>query len=200
MQAGSYTFGLYAEDSKSVRSAIFAFPISVTSGTIATVSGIFIAPTIAVDKDVVKRGDSVSIFGESAPDSEVTIQVNSEPIFVKTDADDDGVYLYSFNTGLVETGGHTTKSKAAYNGTVSGFSLAVAFEVNDTGEGKPKPKCKKADLNCDGKVNLVDFSIAAYWYKRTLSATFIPTEVERLNGDGKVDLVDFSIMAYYWSG
>jgi hypothetical protein len=49
-------------------------------------------------------------------------------------------------------------------------------------------------------VNLVDFSIAAYWYKRTLKTDFIPIEAQRLSGDGKVDLVDFSIMAYYWSG
>jgi hypothetical protein len=46
----------------------------------------------------------------------------------------------------------------------------------------------------------VDFSIAAYWYKRTLSADFKKIEKERLNGDGKIDLTDFSIMAYYWSG
>ena len=58
----------------------------------------------------------------------------------------------------------------------------------------------RADLNCDKRVNLVDFSIAAYWYKRTISAEFAVKEKERLNGDGKVDLVDFSIMAFYWTG
>jgi hypothetical protein len=128
------------------------------------------------------------------------IQVNSEPIYVKTDADTDGAYIYSFNTGLIENGQHTTKSQAALAGTVSGFSLAANFEVSETGIGKPKPKCAKADMNCDGRVNLIDFSIAAFWYKRPLSQSFAPIEVERLNGDGKVDLVDFSIMAYYWTG
>jgi hypothetical protein len=49
-------------------------------------------------------------------------------------------------------------------------------------------------------VNLVDFSIAAYWYKRPLSADFKVKEAAKLNGDGKIDLVDFSIMAYYWTG
>ncbi|MBU2544617.1 dockerin type I repeat-containing protein, partial [Patescibacteria group bacterium] len=58
----------------------------------------------------------------------------------------------------------------------------------------------KGDLNGDGRVNLVDFSIAAYWYKRTISAEFAVKESERMNGDGKVDLVDFSIMAFYWTG
>jgi hypothetical protein len=201
IQAGSYTFGLYAEDSAGVRSSIFAFPISVTSGTIATVTGIFIAPTISVDKEVVKHGNDVVIFGESAPGAEMTIQVNSTPIYVKTDSDaTDGGYIYTFNTGLIENGPHTTKSKATLGGTVSSFSLAVGFEVNDTGEGGDKWICRKADLNCDTKVNLIDFSIAAFWYKRPLDAQFIPIEIERLNGDGKVDLIDFSIMAYYWTG
>ena len=58
----------------------------------------------------------------------------------------------------------------------------------------------KCDLNEDGRCNLVDFSIAAFWYKRKLSPEFIVREKRHLNGDGKVDLVDFSIMAYYWTG
>jgi hypothetical protein len=58
--------------------------------------------------------------------------------------------------------------------------------------------CKKPDLNCDKKVNLIDFSILAYWYKRPLTKE--AKQKVDLNGDGKVDLVDFSIMAYYWTG
>jgi hypothetical protein len=50
-------------------------------------------------------------------------------------------------------------------------------------------------MNNDKQVNLVDFSIAAYWYKRPSP----PANID-LNSDGKVDLVDFSIMAYYWTG
>jgi hypothetical protein len=47
---------------------------------------------------------------------------------------------------------------------------------------------------------LVDFSIAAYWYKRPISDTFKVIEKQWLNGDGKISLVDFSIIAYYWTG
>ena len=54
---------------------------------------------------------------------------------------------------------------------------------------------KRGDANGDGRVNLVDFSVAAYWYKRANP----PASVD-LNGDRKVDLVDFSIMAFHWSG
>jgi hypothetical protein len=42
---------------------------------------------------------------------------------------------------------------------------------------------------------LIDFSIAAYWYKRPS----VPENVD-INSDGKVDLIDFSIMAFHWTG
>lgn len=64
----------------------------------------------------------------------------------------------------------------------------------------PKPeqrpdKCTEvvADLNCDTKVNLIDFSIMIYWYEKTP-----PDEVD-LYKDGKINISDFSIMAYYWT-
>ncbi len=56
------------------------------------------------------------------------------------------------------------------------------------------------DLNADCKVNLTDFSIAAYWWGRTLDADFLKLEARRLSGDGKISLEDFSILAYYWTG
>ncbi len=51
------------------------------------------------------------------------------------------------------------------------------------------------DVNADGRVDLVDFSIMAYWYGRPH-----PPALVDLNADGKVDLVDFSIIAYHWTG
>jgi hypothetical protein len=53
------------------------------------------------------------------------------------------------------------------------------------------------DLNCDGKVNLVDFSIMAFWFGRTLTGKGLDAD---LNHDSKVNLVDFSIMVFHWTG
>jgi hypothetical protein len=201
LSAGNYNFSVYSEDNKGKRSSSFSFPVSISAGITAKVSGIFIAPTIAVDKTEVKRGENIAIFGQTAPEAEVTIAVNSDQeFFNKTQADKNGVYLYNFDTSLVELGQHSTKSKAALAQEVSVFSQDVGFLVGNKTVVKDDMKCSKADLNCDHKVNLVDFSIAAYWYKRSISAEFALIEIERLNGDAKVDLVDFSIMAYYWTG
>lgn len=57
---------------------------------------------------------------------------------------------------------------------------------------------KKGDFNNDTKVNIADFSILAYWYKRPLTPVAIRQCID-LNNDGKITLADFSILAYYWN-
>lgn len=196
LATGNYIFSLYGEDSQGRRSTLFNFPLYITQGTLTTIGGIFIAPTIDVDKTQVARGDNIAIFGQSVPNADITIAVNSDQeFFEKLTSDKDGAYLYNFDTSPLENGQHSTKSKAALAGLISSFGTSVGFVVGKTNIIKTNTTCGKADVNCDGGVNLIDFSIEAYWYKRSSP----PLKVD-LNGDGKVDLVDFSIMAYYWSG
>ena len=58
----------------------------------------------------------------------------------------------------------------------------------------------RADLNEDCRVNLTDFSVAAYWWERPMDDDFRSAEREKLNDDGRVTLEDFSVIAYYWTG
>ncbi len=204
--AGNYIFSVYSEDKDGRRSALLTFPVSVTAGATTNISGIFIAPTIAVDKSEVKRGDNVVIFGQSATSADIVISVNSaEEFFAKTISDQNGIYLYNFDTSPLEYGAHTTKSKASIgNQLISSYSPLINFKVgtkNVDAVLEPAAKCPaKGDLNGDCKVNLIDFSIAAFWNKKTLSGSIIQKEKINLNGDGKINLVDFSIMAFYWTG
>jgi hypothetical protein len=195
---GNYIFSLYAEDISGIRSNLSTFPASITKGATTSAGGIFIPPTIGVDQPQVERGDNIAILGQSLPNGVITIVVNSaEPHYVKTNADDDGIYLYNFDTAVLEEGHHITKSKAANGNEISTYGSTAEFVV---GSGEGSTACGKADLNCDGRVNLVDFSIAAYWYGRPLSDDFKVIEARSLNGDAAVNIIDFSIMAYYWSG
>ncbi len=50
----------------------------------------------------------------------------------------------------------------------------------------------------DGVVNLVDFSILAFWYGKKLPEDM--KKIVDLTGDGVVDLKDFSILASNWTG
>jgi hypothetical protein len=202
LSAGNYTFSVYGEDKKGFRGSPFTFPIYITAGVTTKIGGIFLAPTIAVDKSEVIRGDNIIIFGQGAQNAKITINVNSEAnIFVQQQADKDGIYLLNFDSSVLELGGHSTKSKQAVGSEISPFSNTVDFKVGTKNTKFEPGKCaEKGDLNSDCRVDLVDFSIAAYWYKIKLSDSFKLIEKEHLSADGKIDLIDFSIMAYYWSG
>jgi len=197
VSAGNYIFSLYSEDNKGNRSSLLTFPLTVTFGVTTNVTNIFIAPTIDIDKSEVRRGEDIAIFGQSAPQADIIILVSSdEEFFAKTISDKNGIYLYNFDTAVLDYGSHYTKSKASIaNQIISSFSYVINFKVGTKTVLKTIGKCGKADLNCDTKVNLIDFSVAAYWYKR-----LSPPQNADLNKDGKIDLVDFSIMAYYWTG
>jgi hypothetical protein len=197
---GTYNFSIYAEDAKGKKSSSFSFSIQVTAGTTVNIGNIFLSPTVDIDKDEVKQGDNVVIFGQSAPKSTVTISVHS-PIesFYTTVANNAGSYLYNLNTALLDLGDHQAKSKAATtDDQLSNFSDAVSFVIGSQNKTKNDTSCQnqKSDLNCDSSINLVDFSMMAYWYKHGGTP---PKNVD-INGDGKITLVDFSILAYHWTG
>jgi hypothetical protein len=197
--AGSHLFSLYSEDANGNRSSLLTFPVSVTSSASTNVDGIFISPTLDVDKSQVKKGDPIYIFGQTSPNSDITITVNSHTEqYAVAKADNFGAYSYGFNTTPLEYGQHVAKSAAAISGEISQNSKSVSFAVGDTNilkSAASSPTASRSDTNGDGKVNLVDFSIAAYWYRKSSP----PANVD-VNGDGKVDLVDFSILAFNWTG
>jgi len=199
---GNYHFSLYSEDYRKKQSLPLTFSLFISEGVMINVTGIFIAPSIDVDKSEVRKGDDIAIFGQTTPEADVTIEVSGSPsFFVQTISDKDGIYLYYFNTAPLDYHNYYAKSKTSIEATViSGFSRAVFFTVGTRAVLKKWFEILKGDLNREKRVNLVDFSIAAYWYKRPLSSEMQKIECEQLNCDGKIDLVDFSIMAYYWTG
>src|SRR5574343_242150 len=193
---GEQTFTVFGEDSEGRRSTPFTFPLRVGIDSTINIAGIFLSPTIDVDKAIVKQGENVAIFGQSVPESNITISVNSEREHFKTiKTDKNGVYLLNFDTAVLEIGDHSAKSKSAVENEISPFGNSVAFKVGNESKKKDPRDCStiRGDLNCDGKVNLVDFSIMAYWYKRSS-----PPQKIDLNNDGSITLIDFSILAYNW--
>lgn len=194
LSSGNATFGVFSEDARGIRSEVFSFPIVITSGATIDISGIFIAPTIDVDKSEVKQGDTITIFGQSTPESSVIISIHSPvELFSTVPTDASGAYLLAYDTSQLNLGIHETKSKTQLANEISPYGKVVSFVVGD--ESIAKSACSIADLNCDGHVNLIDFSIMAFWYQKS----GIPTKVD-LNQDNAVNLVDFSILAYYWTG
>lgn len=191
---GIWSFSLWSEDKEGRKSLSFSFTTSVTRGMTTTVSGIFLPPTIEIEKTSLVKGEILNILGVTAPESEVSIFVNSpgEAIIKKTKAESDGTWFYPFDTSILDEGSHTTKAKATEpGGLISTFSQILGFYIGKT--LAPEEICPNADLNRDGRVNLVDFSILLYWWGKANTCA-------DQNQNGIVDLTDFSIMMYYWTG
>jgi hypothetical protein len=197
LSTGNYNFSVYGEDDKGNRSSLFTFPIYITAGMTTKIGGIFIAPTIAVDKREVRQGENIAVFGQTAPSSEVTVSVNSpQEFFFKQKADSTGAYLINIDTTVLEMGQHTTKSKASIQGEVSSFGKIVGFRVGTaTVPADFAVPAPSGDMNGDSRVNLVDLSMAGHWYRKPF-----PPSAFDLNGDGVVNLVDLSILASNWTG
>lgn len=188
--AGTYTFGLWAEDAEERRSITVNFTINVAERTTTTISGIFLVPTISLEKTVLQKGEVLHISGRTAPGSEVHIFLESE--IVKTiKAEDDGSWSYDLDTFVLDDGSYGIQIQAiSADDLVSNFSQTLEFSI---GEEITKA-IQEVDINRDGKVNLVDFSILLFNWG-------VPKNpAADLNGDGEVNLIDFSIMMYYWTG
>lgn len=197
LSTGNYIFSVYGRDSSGNRSSTLSFPTYVTTGITVQIGSVFIAPTISLNKIEVRRGDLVEIFGQSIPSDTIDIHVHStNELFLKTQSDSNGVYLYNLDSSQLESGQHVAMSMAMLGNNSSLLSNTIAFEVGTKNVFANPSGCNlRADVNGDCRVNLVDFSILAYWQGKSN-----PPANVLLDGTSRVDFRDFSIMAYNWTG
>lgn len=192
VSSGNYTFGIFAEDTEGRTSVTLSFTISVLEGMTTTVKRIFISPTIELSNEIIRKGAAVNILGQAYPQSKIQIFVSSPgptPLIKETSSSQEGKWKYSLDTSPLSLGDHITKARATtFEGEQSPFSQETIFRIVEMSRG--------ADLNFDGKVNIVDFSILLYFWKQTEPANICAD----MNFDGVVNIFDFSIMMYWWSG
>lgn len=192
---GTSTYTIFATDAQDRVGNEMNFTVTLTQGSTVTLSGIFLGPTIEADKTQLKLGETITFLGATAPESTVTVIIESgEQKTFTTTADASGLWTRQILATDLGVGDHSAKAKAtAPTQEISDFSDAVAFSVTsvpDACDGK-----KRGDINCDGKVNLTDFSIMLfYWQQRN------PKNARAdINRDGIVNLTDFSILLFNWS-
>jgi len=193
VRGGVYDFGISAEDNRGVKSVTLGFTASILGGRTTTISGIFISPTISLIPTQVEKGSTVDIFGQAFPESEVKIFVSSAEETVKESiSDQEGNWDYKLSTVPLQEGEHDARAKALFkDGEQTSFSHTLSFLVLAPGA----LVCEGADLNFDGKINLIDFSILLYFWGQSNPSN----RCADINFDGIVDLVDFSIMMYWWT-
>ena len=192
---GVATFGFWAQDKNGLKSVSLTTTLTVVAQAVTTISGAYIPPTIDIDKKKLAKGETLNIYGQSAPQVTVVTHVNSaSEILNNIQVDSSGNWKLAFNTSpLKEEDFHTAQAhfETMLDGNLikSSLSQSLTFYVGVKGTGK----WLAADLNHDGKVNLTDFSILLFYW-----GTSGP--VGDINEDKKVNITDFSIMLYYWTG
>jgi hypothetical protein len=196
LAAASYSFGVYSTDQTGQRSPTYTFSETFSTGVTITVDNIFLGPSIGLSHSVIKKGDTITAFGYTTPNSNVNVFINSSPEYIETvQSTTSGAWVEPFNTEVLDLGSHTSKSQAKKDSALSMYSNTLGFAVAD--KSLPIPdQCKRSDLNCDGRVNLTDFSILLFFWQQTNPSN----KAADINKDGIVNLTDFSILLFDWTG
>jgi len=195
-ERGTYTFSTYVTDRSGRRSSSHAATMSFGQGTHNTISNIIIPPTIVSDEESVPTSGTAHIYGEGVPGATIELLIDGSKKFSASTTKgvsglQDGLWDITFPASALTRGTHILRARAV----VPGQSASVVSTVLLLGVGEdPNPSApRSADLNRDGKVNLVDFSILlSKWQK--------DDDIADINADGIVNIADFSIMLFQWTG
>ncbi len=193
---GTSSMSFYSVDNQGNRSATFNTTFDVTQGAVTNVNGVFIPPTIQVDNAEVNPGAVVVISGRTVPNVAVEVAVDNEAQILQTTSDSSGNWTVDFDTSSVSIAEHTVKARFITGSgrlqTESIYGTALQLFVGVEGRAT-----SNSDLNRDGSVNLIDFSILIFWWGTPGGNSNPPADI---NQNGNVGLEDFSILLFNWTG
>lgn len=189
--AGTATFGFSAKDANGNDSITSSVVFEVVQSAITTVANVFFPPTLVVSTRDAGADELLTISGQTVPRAKVITDIIGGPkVTIDANADVRGFWALQLDTASISRGRHAAKAFFELGSTTrSGYGRSVIFTVGETASTGGK----SPDLNKDGKVNLVDFSIFLIsWNTDDYDPDF--------NDDGIVNLADFSIMLFAWTG
>lgn len=198
LDRGTYTWGVYVKDPDGNISSTYNSTIYLIGGTNNIIAPVYLSPTIKAATTTVPIGGSLLLSGYGIALTPVQAimnkqgdVLNSKIITATTTANGNGSWKMVLSTEGLKKGTYEVKAQSLISSKdQSTFSKTLYIGVGEN----PNPDFKnRADLNKDGKVNLVDFSILLFNWK-TADA------VADINQDGTVSLIDFSIMLANWTG
>jgi cysteine-rich repeat protein len=193
---GTATLGIWSNDSSGRRSITVNNTFDVTQGAVTNVSGLTVPPTIFVQNPRIIPGTPLVVVGQTIPNARVEIHFNQSVIIASTTSGSDGQYSLSYNTNALARAQYTIKARSVTGTaplfTQSSFSSSVQLFVGVDGAASTP-----SDLNRDGKIDLIDFSILIFWWQTAGGDSDPPADI---SGNGRVSLEDFSILLFNWTG
>jgi hypothetical protein len=193
---GVYTFGIFARGADNVDSSIYTTSFTVTGARTSELSNINLPPSVSVAPNPVDPGTPVVFSGFALADATVTIEygrTGATKQTLTTTSDGGGRWTLSVETTGLQTGTYEVRARAEQSAIrQSNFSQPKFFGV---GQAADVPI--NADLNRDGNVNLIDFSILLFWWNSDGGTSDPPADINR---DSRVNLTDFSILLFNWTG
>jgi hypothetical protein len=191
---GTHSFTVQGLDGSGNPASSYTATITLVSATQNSITGIVLPPSLSFATGTIALNKSFTISGFSEPSSTVDVHVASQngvtaPFDATTTANRGGVWSYTLSAAGLPADTYQIKARSFVAGlAVSSFSTISYLGVGEA----PSPRLI-GDLNGDGKVNLIDFSILlAHWGQAWPRGD--------LNGNGIVDLPDLSILLFYWTG
>ncbi len=193
---GTATLGIWTTDQDGNRSITLNNTFDVTQGAITNVRGVIVPPTISVVSQSVEPGDVIIVSGQASAGATVELHIDDSARVETVTADDDGLWEYTLNTATLSIAEHTMRVRSVVGNppltTESNFSNTLQLFV-----GVDATITQPTDLNRDGSVNLIDFSILIFWWQTTGGDSSPPADI---NQNGNVGLEDFSILLFNWTG
>jgi hypothetical protein len=180
---GLHDFAVYFTDTSGRTTPETLFPgINLPYHADTPISNVHLPPTIELTRDSIVTGESTTVLGQAAPGSTIHVFLNGVEVYsALIGAGSD--WQHTFSSGY-QIGSNTLKAYLTRTGAADSiYSFDKTLTVGS---------CRRSDLNCDGQVNLTDFSILLYYWDSSW-----PTA--DTNHDGIVGLIDFSIMLFDWT-
>ncbi len=193
---GTVTLGIWSNDADGNRSITFNTTFDVTEGAITTVNGMLLPPTIVASDQTVDPGDLITFNGQAIPNATVEVHIGDGTLIESTTSDGDGFWNLIVDTSQLSSAEYLARARYVLGSgvltTESSFSTALQLFVGV--DGSPTTP---SDLNRDGFVDLIDFSILIFWWQTAGGESDPPADI---NGNGNVGLEDFSILLFNWTG
>jgi hypothetical protein len=196
VQPNTHNISLYSLDTSSLTTSIVPLEIYTPAYQTTTISNLLLSPTITINNTSIIQGDNLIATGSAFPSAQITLFTDAPLRTYYTTASAAGLWTVTINdTASYNPGDYRIYSlgQQVPSGLQSLISTALLFTIRTPGGGGGAScgNISHGDINCDGSINLTDFSILMFYWG-TSNAT------SDINSDTSVNLTDFSIMMFYW--